>query len=96
MAIGIMCYSIYLLHYALLYFITEKFTASFIQNSYYKNLVIQGVIVLPIVIICCSVFYLVIEKPMNKKSNLISYYTTLFMIHSKVNTHKNSHQYYSS
>ena len=67
MAIGIMCYSIYLLHYALLYFITEKFTASFIQNSYYKNLLIQGAIVLPIVIACCSIFYLVVEKSLNRK-----------------------------
>lgn len=64
MAIGCMCYSIYLLHYALLYFITEKFTAFFLQNNYYKNLITQSVIVLPIVLICCSIFYLIVEKPL--------------------------------
>jgi peptidoglycan/LPS O-acetylase OafA/YrhL len=64
MVIGCMCYSIYLLHYALLYFITEKFTAFFLQNNYYKNLITQSVIVLPIVLICCSIFYLIVEKPL--------------------------------
>lgn len=67
MAIGCMCYSIYLLHYALLYFITEKMTLHFLANSYYKNLLIQGVIVLPIVLIGCSFFYLVVEKPLMKR-----------------------------
>lgn len=67
MAIGCMCYSIYLLHYALIYFITEKFTVHFLQNSYYKNLFLQAIVVLPIVFICCSIFYLIIEKPLMKK-----------------------------
>lgn len=64
MAIGCMCYSIYLLHYALLYFITEKLTAQFLVSSYYKNLLLQGVVVLPMVLIACSFFYLVVEKPL--------------------------------
>lgn len=67
MAIGCMCYSIYLLHYALLYFITEKLTLHFLVNSYYKNLLIQGTIVLPIVLIGCIIFYLIVEKPLMSK-----------------------------
>jgi peptidoglycan/LPS O-acetylase OafA/YrhL len=70
MAIGIMCYSIYLLHYALLYFITEKITVRFLQNNYYTNLLTQGLMVLPIVIACCGIFYLVIEKPLAKTKKI--------------------------
>jgi peptidoglycan/LPS O-acetylase OafA/YrhL len=66
MAIGCMCYSIYLLHYALLYFITEKLTSNFLVNSYYKNLLIQGVVVLPMVLIGCSIFYLIVEQIQKK------------------------------
>jgi peptidoglycan/LPS O-acetylase OafA/YrhL len=70
MAIGCMCYSIYLLHYALLYFITEKLTLHFIVTSYYKNILIQGIIVLPIVLMGCSIFYWVVEKPLMRKKVL--------------------------
>ena len=66
MAIGCMCYSIYLLHYALLAFITQKITVSFFQNNYYKDLLLQGIVVLPLVLIICSIFYLVVEKPFVK------------------------------
>lgn len=77
MAIGCMCYSIYLLHYALLYFITEKFTAPLLLNNYYKNLFAQGIVVLPVVLISCSVFYLIIEKPlMSRKKNSSQNLTT--------------------
>ncbi len=64
MAIGCMCYSIYLLHYALLYFITEKITSPLLLNNYYKNLFAQGIVVLPVVLIGCSIFYLIVEKPL--------------------------------
>lgn len=67
MAIGMMCYSIYLIHYALIYFISEKITAYFLVYNYYYNLLIQGVLELPIVLVFCSVFYLLIEKPLAKK-----------------------------
>lgn len=69
MAIGCMCYSIYLLHYALLAFIIPNITISIFQHSYYHNLIIQAIIVLPTVLFICSIFYLIIEKPLisNKK-----------------------------
>lgn len=67
MAIGCMCYSIYLLHYALLYFITEKFTAHLLLNNYYKNIATQAIVVLPVVIFCCSIFYLIVEKPLMRR-----------------------------
>lgn len=69
MAIGCMCYSIYLLHYAILAFIIPKITIAFFSNNYYFNLFIQAAIVLPIVLVVCGIFYLLIEKPLinNKK-----------------------------
>lgn len=72
MAIGCMCYSIYLLHYAILAFIIPKITIAIFRNNYYFNLIIQGVIVLPIVLAICSIFYLLIEKPLinNKKREM--------------------------
>jgi len=68
MAIGCMCYSIYLLHYALIAFITEHITTSLLTFNYYKDLLVQGIIVLPLLLISCSIFYLLVEKPLvNKK-----------------------------
>jgi peptidoglycan/LPS O-acetylase OafA/YrhL len=68
MAIGGMCYTIYLIHYALIAFIMEHISTSLLQFNYYQDIVIQGLIVLPLVLIACSIFYLMIEKPLiNKK-----------------------------
>jgi peptidoglycan/LPS O-acetylase OafA/YrhL len=62
--IGGMCYSIYLLHYALLHG-TVHFTKSILieDGSYAINLLIQILINLPLILIVSSVFYLLIEKP---------------------------------
>ncbi|MBX2932206.1 MAG: acyltransferase [Chitinophagaceae bacterium] len=67
MAIGCMCYSIYLLHYALIAFIAQHITTSLFQFHYYKDLIIQGIIVLPLVLLVCSIFYLLVEKPLIKR-----------------------------
>lgn len=68
MAIGCMCYSIYLLHYALIAFIMQHITISIFKKGYYNNLVLQGIIVLPLVLFICSIFYLIIEKPLTTKN----------------------------
>ncbi len=69
MALGIMCYSIYLLHYSIIVFLAEKLTKPFWQNNYYEDFALQFFFIIPSVIIICSMFYLLIEKPLNKKLN---------------------------
>jgi len=61
--IGGMCYSIYLLHYAILFFLIDHVTARWLTYNYYKDLLLQGIIVLPIILLISTVFYLLIEKP---------------------------------
>lgn len=63
MLIGGMCYSIYLLHYAILFFLIDHVTAIWLTGSYYKDLLLQGIIVLPIILIASAIFYWLIEKP---------------------------------
>lgn len=63
MLIGTMCYSIYLLHYAIIIFVMDKITARWLANSYYKDLCLQALLVLPIVFLVSTFFYWLIEKP---------------------------------
>lgn len=63
-AIGVMCYSIYLLHYSIIVFVAEKISKKLFTYQYYKDLVIQSIIIIPAVILICSIFYLLIEKPL--------------------------------
>lgn len=66
--IGGMCYSIYLLHYALL-FILVKYTSKIsLGLNYWVDLVIQFLILFPIVIFISAIFYLIIEKPCMDKN----------------------------
>jgi peptidoglycan/LPS O-acetylase OafA/YrhL len=60
---GGMCYTIYLIHYGFLaYFM--KFTSNIgFEGSLLLNLLIQAVIMLPILFIVSSVFFLLFEKP---------------------------------
>ena len=67
MLVGCMCYSIYLLHYAILYFIMNKFSIQFIQHNYYYDLLLQALIVLPIVFVVCTLFYKWIELPFARR-----------------------------
>jgi peptidoglycan/LPS O-acetylase OafA/YrhL len=68
MLIGTMCYSIYLLHYAILYFLVDNISSRWLSNNYYQDLLLQGMIVLPIVLIISLAFYQLVEKPcMNKQ-----------------------------
>lgn len=66
--VGGMCYTIYLLHYPLLHF-TGKLTSSIhFFDSYYQNLMIQALLLLPLILIICSVFFILIEKPCMDKN----------------------------
>jgi peptidoglycan/LPS O-acetylase OafA/YrhL len=61
--IGGMCYSIYLLHYAFfsaLIPITAKWTKSL---PYHQGLGLQVLIIMPVMLVVTSIFYLLVEKP---------------------------------
>lgn len=64
---GGMCYTIYLLHYPLLHFIGKATAHIHPFGSFYPNLMAQAALLLPIVFIVCSCYFVLIEKPcMNK------------------------------
>jgi peptidoglycan/LPS O-acetylase OafA/YrhL len=66
--IGGMCYSIYLIHLPVLsgiFALTRHFKHS---DSYELNLLIQSAVMLPGVLACSSIFYLLIERPCMDKN----------------------------
>ena len=62
-AIGGMCYSIYLLHYNIIPVIGNKTIFYNVSQSYPLVYLWHTLILLPIILICSSVFYLLIERP---------------------------------
>ena len=75
-----MCYSIYLLHYAIL-FIFVKYTSTIsLGLGYWVDLGIQFLILFPIIMFLSAIFYLIIEKPCMDKnwfSKIIEKYNNL-------------------
>lgn len=66
--IGGMCYSIYLLHYALFH-VLVKFTAGIgTVMGYWADFGLQFVFLFPVMLLVSAVFYLLIEKPCMDKS----------------------------
>ncbi len=62
--IGGMCYSIYLLHYALIALLTKYSITLFIPAwGYIGNYLIQLIVIVPIVILVSAVFFALIERP---------------------------------
>ena len=62
--IGGMCYTIYLLHYAAIAFLTEKSMVLFQPAwSYAANYFLQVIFILPVVLLVSSVFFILIERP---------------------------------
>ncbi|MCF7560039.1 acyltransferase [Sabulilitoribacter multivorans] len=61
--IGGMCYSIYLLHYVLISVIIKRTSLFSFSTDYTINILVQILILLPIILIVCSIYYLLIEKP---------------------------------
>lgn len=62
-SIGGMCYSIYLLHFAIISFVSAKSILIHSTNSYILNILIQGIIQIPVILLIGAVFYLLVEKP---------------------------------
>lgn len=62
--IGGMCYTIYLIHYAMIAFLADH-TRSFILRDagYGTNLLLQGAIILPLVLGVSGVYFALIERP---------------------------------
>lgn len=61
--IGGMCYSIYLLHYGFIAFFMN-YTVRFQWGySFSANLVLQCLLILPCLLIVCSIFFILFEKP---------------------------------
>lgn len=61
--IGGMCYTIYLVHYAFIAFIMEFTSGIGFDGSLLLNLFIQALIVLPLLFLVSSVFFVFFEKP---------------------------------
>jgi peptidoglycan/LPS O-acetylase OafA/YrhL len=61
--IGGMCYTIYLLHFLLLSGMGRIFKPFHIGNSYLVYYLTQAVIVLPLVLVACMAYFLLIERP---------------------------------
>lgn len=61
--IGGMCYSIYLLHFSLISFIGMKSFSLKSSGIYLVDISVQSVIQLPIILLICSIFFLLVEKP---------------------------------
>lgn len=78
--IGGMCYSLYLLHFAF-FFLVVKYTSLIIPfENYWFNFGIQVSLLLPLLLLFGSIFYLTIEKPCMDKNwpqNLIKYLRTI-------------------
>jgi peptidoglycan/LPS O-acetylase OafA/YrhL len=68
MAIGGMCYTIYLIHLPLSEFIIKFTKHIYITDSYLINLIIQLLIYIPITICLSAVFFLLFEKPFMDKN----------------------------
>lgn len=62
-SIGGMCYSIYLLHFAIISFVGMKIFYLKASGSYFFNVFVQIIIQLPIVLLISSIYYLLIERP---------------------------------
>ena len=61
--IGGMCYSIYLLHYQVISFV-GRFSVPWIRGgSFGPNYLVQALVVVPVVLLVCGVFYALVERP---------------------------------
>ncbi|MVT42088.1 acyltransferase family protein [Chitinophaga oryziterrae] len=64
---GGMCYSIYLIHYALISLVGNQYLHHLFFKSYYLNLVIYYALLITFIMIVSSMFFVLVERPcMNK------------------------------
>jgi peptidoglycan/LPS O-acetylase OafA/YrhL len=72
--IGGMCYSIYLLHYPLISFWGGMLVKAHPFNTYLFNYLASSILLILVVLFCCSIFYLLVERPcMNKDWHIRSF-----------------------
>jgi peptidoglycan/LPS O-acetylase OafA/YrhL len=62
-SIGGMCYSIYLIHMPLLYVLGKGSTFALFHGPFWLNFVVQGLILVPLIILPSAVFFVFIERP---------------------------------
>lgn len=61
--LGGMCYSIYLMHYAVTFFITQTFTKNIFTYNYPIDIFTQFLIITPFILIVSIVFFVLLERP---------------------------------
>jgi len=61
--IGGMCYSIYLFHFLLIYGVKHLTAPLHLGNNFWVYYALQSVLILPVVMLFCSTFFLLIERP---------------------------------
>jgi peptidoglycan/LPS O-acetylase OafA/YrhL len=76
--IGGMCYSIYLLHFAIIAFVGKITLKLRVTDYYVPNLLMQALLILPIVLIACGLYFYLIEKPCMSKDWYIRLYRKFF------------------
>lgn len=62
--IGVMSYSIYLLHFQIIYFFVLIFEKIFILNNFNQIFILYGVIIFPLIAFCCGLYFFIIERPL--------------------------------
>jgi peptidoglycan/LPS O-acetylase OafA/YrhL len=76
--IGGMCYSIYLLHYALVAFLATRTQVLLVTDwGYAANLGFQFLLIIPVVLIISAVYFALIERPCMDKDWPHKFYTRL-------------------
>jgi peptidoglycan/LPS O-acetylase OafA/YrhL len=61
--IGGMCYSIYLFHFLIIYGVKHLTTPLHIGQNFWVYFVLQSIMILPVVMLFCGTFFLLIERP---------------------------------
>jgi peptidoglycan/LPS O-acetylase OafA/YrhL len=80
--IGGMCYSIYLLHYPIIYAVKHNTGSWHIGNNFWLYLLLQSCLILPVVLFFCAAFFVLIERPCMDREwpkKLWSHAQTLFL-----------------
>ncbi len=78
---GGMCYTIYLIHYAFIAFILGYTSKIGFDGSLIVNLMLQALIILPLLFVTSSIFFLLFEKPFMYKdwpNKLKCYFNAMF------------------
>ena len=83
--IGGMCYTIYLVHNPLLQYVKKFQLAYFSTNNFYIDSINAFIILIPLLTVCCGIFYLLVEKPfmLSKRESILNYYRAFFRINYK-------------